>query len=612
MNPVDGRTLELEVKQMNDIITHRGPDGEGCFVDDRVALGHRRLAILDLTDAGHQPMHRKYGKNEYVIIFNGEIFNYLELKEELMNRGYSFSSHTDTEVILASYHEWGCECVEKFNGMWAFAIYDICQHVIFCSRDRFGIKPFYYCDVGDRFIFASEIKQILSASGLKAVANKKRLYDFLQYGWLDHTEETLFEGIYQLRGGHSLIYDLDSNTYEINCWYDLYRKVSTVEPMPQNEAIRTFCNLLEDSIRLRLRSDVKVGSCLSGGLDSSSIVCMANKLLHTVKKPEVQEVVSSCFHEKQYDEQEFIDEVTSKIGIISHKVFPDIKMVMNDFENVVWHQDEPFVSTSIFAQWAVFREARRRNILVMLDGQGADELLAGYHGFFSVYLIELLKSFKLRSFLRELWMIKRTHGYSYKTLFVKTVAKLIGGGAKDFFWNLYEKRYGIIKSNGMDPSLRRAYFSVRDFSLDQVVRINLPALLHYEDRNSMAHSVEARLPFLDHRLVEFVVAMPSEYKIQGGLTKVMLRECAKGILPEKVRARTDKMGFVTPEYLWILQNEEYFYNSIRDSVYLSNGFISEKMMDYFKGVVNGKIPFDFFIWRVVVFGKWIQKFNVHI
>jgi asparagine synthase (glutamine-hydrolysing) len=295
------------IKKYTDIIAHRGPDDDGFFLEGSLALGHRRLSIIDLSKDGHQPMSYL---EKYVIVYNGEVYNYLELREELIKLGYSFRSKTDTEVMLAAYDAWGEDCLNRFNGMWAFILYDRSKKTVFCARDRFGVKPMYYSQIGNLLCLGSEIKQFTVVPGWKAKANNKRLLDFLMLNVFDHTEETLFENVFQLKGGCKLVVDLQNNKWNVSRWYDLSKKISRTNGSERNAD--TFLKLMKDSVNLRLRSDVKVGSCLSGGLDSSTIVCLVNELLKEKNKSEIQETVSSCFAEKQFDESTFIDGARSR------------------------------------------------------------------------------------------------------------------------------------------------------------------------------------------------------------------------------------------------------------------------------------------------------------
>jgi asparagine synthase (glutamine-hydrolysing) len=597
---------------MNSLIEHRGPDGFGYYMGPNFALGHRRLAILDLSDAGKQPM--EYA-NKYVITYNGEVYNYVELKNELEKDGYTFHSHTDTEVILAAYDKWGQDCVSRFNGMWAFVLYDKQKNILFCSRDRFGVKPFYFAQIGDKFVCASEIKQFTCLDSWKPRLNRRTAFDFLEYGVFDHTQETLFEQVYQLRGGHSLVYELKRHTHSVTKWYDLERSAK-VRQIDMDTAVEMFRDLITDSIRLRLRSDVKVGSCLSGGLDSSTIVCIANELLRQQGAHDKQETVSSCFDERDFDERQYIDEVIKKTQATSHRVFPKFSDLPLILDKLTWHQDEPFGSTSFFAQWHVFRTAREKNIIVMLDGQGADEALAGYYPFFSPFLANLVSTFQLTKFLKEIWSLRKLHGNATKgaiTAALKLLLPKSFGSVKRavFGWKASDL-FDFAPEREEASVLMEKHVGIHDFSLVLLLYSSLPMLLHYEDRNSMAHSVESRVPFLDYRLLEFIVGLPEDQKIRNGKTKFILRESMKNILPEKISNRHDKLGFVTPEKIWLRNEKDWFCNELRETIDVSKGLVNKKILSYVDAVNSGMRPFDFTLWRTLSFGRWMKAFSVTI
>ena len=414
--------LENMINGMLETIVHRGPDGSGKkFFDDKVALGHRRLAIIDLSEKGLQPME---WNKRYWITFNGEIYNYKELREQLIKeKNFSFESETDTEVILAAFAAWGEKCVNYFNGMWSFAIFDRNNQKMFCSRDRYGVKPFYYSMVDDYFVFGSEIKEILKISKGLIKANQKNLEAFLVNGLLDTNNETMFEGIFQLEGGCNLWLDNKTLNYKIERWHHIEKIKSNSFGKKKNCEI--FRKKLFLAIRLRLRSDVPIGSCLSGGLDSSAIVCIANSILKEEKDNVEQYTITSCFTDEKYDEQKYADAVTEKTGTISYKIYPDIDKFFKEIDKIVWHMDEPFISMSMFAQWNIFREAKRKGLKVMLDGQGADEQLAGYTSFYNALFYDLLKKGKVKRLFREIKGFKRIRAESEKMSTVERVFSLI-------------------------------------------------------------------------------------------------------------------------------------------------------------------------------------------
>lgn len=609
------------IANMNELVKHRGPDGEGYYFGESFAFGHRRLAIIDLTEDGSQPMSYM---EKYFITYNGEIYNFTSLKEELIKEKYIFKSHTDTEVILAAYDKWGERCVHHFNGMWAFAIYDKEKNIIFCSRDHFGIKPFYYTNIGSYFLFGSEIKQFTAVEDWESKANKKRVMDFLAFGILDHTNETFFEGVYQLPSGNNLVYDLNSMEFKIEKYYDIKSSIKAKEKHPNNlteeELVIKFEELFVNSIDLRLKSDVKLGSCLSGGLDSSSIVCVVRNLLKDKFANSKQETVSACFSISKYDEQVYIDKVLEKTKNTAYKVFPEFDELFEDLDKICWHQDEPFASTSIFSQWCVFKKAKSEEIKVMLDGQGADEQLAGYHGFYGFYLSELIRRFCFVEFYKEINAIGETHGYTKKKLLFETTKLLIPDWLKKIVkvknhWKVHDwmKITDVYYKEYLHNLYKGKIKTLQDYSIDLIQYNSVPMLLHYEDRNSMAHSVESRVPFLDYRLVEFTLELPAKYKINKGSTKYILREAMKGILPEKIRNRNDKMGFVTPEEIWIRNNSELFKTELKKACENLKELIDgEVLLRWYDTVISGDEPINFTIWRVISLSRWMDTFHVKL
>lgn len=599
------------VKRMTDIIAHRGPNSEGFYIDRYIGLGHRRLAIVDLSESANQPM--KYvGKNgEYIIVYNGEIYNYIELREVLKEEGYLFNTHSDTEVILASYDKWGLKCVEKFNGIWAFAIYDKRRNILFLSRDRFGVKPLYYTKIGNKFLFASEIKQFTVVPGWKAKANEKRVYDYLAWGGVDHTEETLYEGVNQLRGGHNLVYYLDRKKFEIQRWYDLRIEKENIS---YEDAKENFRKLVFDAVRLQLRSDVKVGSCLSGGLDSSTIVSVMKQILGDNG---VVETVTACSEYEKFDERKYADEVTAKMGFISHKVFPRFEELFkelngekNEISRIIWHQDGPTISTSVLAQYSVFRKARQENIVVMLDGQGADEILAGYQRYKSVYISFLLRRGKIINYITELKSMgdfKTSMKFALESIGLLIASRFVQRVRRA----LLKGKFFKLPNGYSGPFIDFSNFT--SYSYDMVFKYSLPGLLHWEDRDSMAFSIESRVPFLDHRIVEFLFSLPEDYIISNGKTKRILRDAMRGVVPDKILDRKDKMGFVTPEEIWVRKNRDLMLQKIDESMRLSKGLIKPEFKVYAQEVLNNPSKkYDFMIWRVVNFGEWLKVFDVHI
>lgn len=573
--------LSKEIMQnMTDVIEHRGPDGEGYYYAQDFAFGHRRLSIIDLSEKGAQPMTAHHG----VITYNGEVYNYLEIREELILNGYQFESQTDTEVVLAAYDFWGEDCVTHFNGMWAFVIYDTQKNILFASRDRFGIKPFYWRMSDDYFAMVSEPKQLTFLPDWKAELNKKSAFYFLSLGYHIHTSETMFDGVFALMPGHNLVYDLSEKTFSIKAYYELAR-VKINNQLTFQKAKEEFRRLFEDAVRLRMISDVKIGSALSGGLDSSSIVCEMTNLSRKI------ETISACFSEVGYDERPWIDAVVDKTDIVSHKTFPNLDNFISELDRMTWLHDEPIVWPALYTQYQVFRAAKGQNISVMLDGQGADEVLAGYPKFYKPYFKNLLRKHPFRV-AGELISFFQLHSVDPKDAFRQAAA--------------FAKK-GKEKISWIDPAFaqasykRKAESTIRDVSLNLISEVGLPALLHYEDRNSMAFSVESRLPFLDYRLVEFLIQMPDKFKIKNAKRKYILRESLKDILPEKVYTRYDKMGYETPFGEWMAKNSDFVRKELDDAIINLKGIVTPAIHELIDPLV---------IWRIVAFNRWVKRFGV--
>lgn len=613
----------MVLSNMTTALEHRGPDDEGFFIGPKetknIGLGHRRLSILDLSYAGHQPMF--YDNNNLVIVFNGEIYNYLEIRQELIAKGYKFKSNSDTEVILASYKEWGTECQSRFNGMWSFAIFDKKKDLIFASRDHLGIKPFYYWLSRDQFAFASEIKAILTLPGFKPKANEKKVWEYLIGGLLDYSEETFFQGVRELRRGHFLI--LKNKKISIKKYWDI--DINNIVNY-ENEAdyAEKFKELMNDSVKLRLRSDVPIGSCLSGGLDSSLIVCIVNDFLKGEGKVDQlgkwQQTFSACYDDKIYkncDEREYISAVIKKTKAHSHYVFPNGKKLSKEIEKLTYHQDSPFGSTSIYAQYNVFRLASQKKIKVMLDGQGADEMLAGYRGYFNSYFAELFREMKFIKLFSEFYYFNKNHpgelGILLKTLFKGAIRGYLGSfiskivrdtlPENEVFSPDFRNRYKY-------PAIPKVTNDIFRNSLYNQLDYSLSSLLRYEDRDSMAFAIESRVPFLDYRLVEFIFSLPNDQKINYGTTKWVMRQASKGVLPEKIRTRQDKIGFATPEESWIKKDlKDEMKKVFASESFKNRGFYdSKKTLEKFEEYLSGKITNYQLFWRLYNLEVWYKIF----
>jgi asparagine synthase (glutamine-hydrolysing) len=536
----------------------------------------------------------------------------VELAEQLKKKGHQFRSKTDSEVILHAYEEWGRECVSRFNGMFAFCIYDRNQMQFFLARDRFGVKPLYYHLQNGRFTFASEIKAILEDPTIPRRPNEPLIYDYLVYNCYDHTQETFFQGINALLPGHSLVFDLREKRAEDYRWYDI--PLSQFNRGASEEEILTrFRNLLIDAIRLRLRSDVEVGSCLSGGLDSSSIVCSLNQFTpeHSLRF----RTFSVVFPNTEIDESDYIEKVVSLVNVFPHFVTPTCSDLLQDIHSLVYYQEEPFAGTNIYAQWKVMKLSKENSVKVLLDGQGGDELLAGYPFFFGYYFLQLFLGLNWKTLWRELIHYRKYHRNVNEglltPLFLLTPSRL-----KPYiirFYSQYILDKAFFKKYYGQTTVPDQMYSSMDLNqaLYYRMKYGLPQLLREEDRNSMAFSIESRLPFLDYRVVEFLFSIPERFKIRDGMTKYILRESMKGILPEEVRERTGKLGFPTPMDDWIREPEmsKYIQRIFSSDRFRGRGYHDTAELDrVFKAHIDQKANAGLAIWKILNLELWSRIF----
>lgn len=593
-----GRSEIDIVKRMNDVQSHRGPDDEGLFYHANIVLGHRRLSILDLSPAGHQPM--KY-MDKYVICYNGEVYNYLELKEELLGEGYTFQSNTDTEVIMASYDKWGPDCFKRFNGFWALALYELETGRTILSRDRFGVKPLHYTVVEDQLLFSSEIKAILSDNRVKRKANKNVILDYLITGIVDFCDETFFENILKLPAGSYMIIDKNIIDRKVIKFYDI-KFSDSLQGKATEEQIRKFKELFDSSIRLRLRSDVPVGSCLSGGLDSSSIVCHVNQELTKQQMGHIQETFSACYHGYKFDEKHYIDKVVEATSVKPNYVYPSFDGFHEEFDQLVYTQEEPFGSTSIYASYCVMKEARRRNVPVLLDGQGADELLCGYRKSRIYYIKKLIKNRKLIRAAKELMLsasqVKTSQSIKNELIKIKLIL---------FRNNDARSSRKYLTSQYKEVPLQYTYHNANNFLYNDMTKISLPSLLRYADRNSMAFSIEDRLPFLDFQFADYVAGLSLSVKLSGGYSKYIMREALT--MPEEIRRRKDKIGFATPENEWLIKYSDEFYQLFASKEFRAKDYINNQMIvDNWDRILKGAE--DIKIFRYICLEKWMRIFEV--
>jgi asparagine synthase (glutamine-hydrolysing) len=580
-------------------IAHRGPDGEGFFEHEVASLGHRRLAIIDPA-GGHQPVGTDDGLLQ--LSYNGEVYNYRELRDELISAGHAFHTNCDTEVVLHAYAEWGTDCFARFNGMWALAILDLRAATtggrprLVLARDHYGIKPLYWArSAAGRVVFASEAKAVLADPQLEVEPDRQWLYDYLLHGLHDHKPQSAFAGIRSLPAATWAVVD-DAGVHEETYWTP---KLSTDAANDPAEFRARF----EKSVERRLVADVPAGTCLSGGIDSSSIVGMASQLLIR----HVPDAASLGDHLKTFsivydgdpiDERAYMDAVLAEVDAEPFFAEPTSERFVEEVDRMVWHQDEPIVSTGPYAQWSVMRLAQPE-VTVLLNGQGGDELLAGYVPYQYVYLRELLRRRKLRTFASEAWatrdvlkpLIKRRLSDRRKALPIKPLLQ------PSFYEGLEPPRFG------------RSQTDMKARLVEDLQTFSLPSLLRYEDRNSMAFSMESRLPFLDQELVDWVLRLPPEAIVDQGWSRAILREGLRGVLIEKVRLRRWKVGFTTPETRWLRARRAAIQGLFRSPQFCARPYWeAAALAEAFERFCAGEVEPSQIFWRAINTEIWLRVY----
>ena len=590
---------ESSLKAMMYAMRHRGPDDEGIFLKDNFGIGFVRLSIIDLSMAGHQPMFS--ADNKYVILLNGEIYNYIELREELKIKGYNFRSGSDTEVLLNSYIAWGESCLHKLNGMFAFIILDTYSNDLFSARDRFGIKPFYYYNDQNQLLFASDIPPLLKILDNKLEPEDSIIFDYLVFNRTNHSEKTFFKNIQKLQHGHSLT--IKGGKLKINRWYSLVQNLVLYESIKFNE--KDFLEELKNSINLQLRSDVPVGTCLSGGLDSSSITSLVLS-----NKQNIDLHSFSAIYQKgqKGDESEFIAEFKDK-NLKIHYTFPTAESLFEDLDKFIFSLSEPVPSTSIYAEYKVM-ELAKEHCTVLLNGQGADELMAGYHYFYGYYFRDLINTNAWGVFLNELFQYTKTHKSLYG---LKTLGFSMNPRSLRHF-----KNHNFIKQGFYDRFYNKTNLLFDVFYKSKTLKEFL--LNHFEykfehnllwaDKTGMRFSLETRFPFLDHNLVEKTLSISTDNYIKNGYTKVIMRSALKGILPEKIRMRKDKIGFSTPESDWFKNKE--LQNILADVVesksFSERGYFDVKQCKRELISLQKYNKYNSEFWKWIHLELWFRKF----
>lgn len=599
------------------LIAHRGPDDCGFELSDvrgggKLVLGHTRLSIIDCTQGGHQPMHTQDGR--YSLVFNGEIYNYKEIRAELAGLGYQFSTNSDTEVLLLAWREWGAEALDRFIGMYAFAILDRQINTLTCVRDPFGIKPFFYKNDDRGFFFGSEIPVVLDLADEQPRLNWERAYAYLIYGHYDNHETTMFDGVRSLPPAHLICIDLNNRTVGEVVRYSRPRVTEDRTLTFKDAAEKLRCLILED-VRLHMRSDVPIGAALSGGLDSSIIACVMRHV-----EPDIPLHTFTYVEDSQHlSEERWADIVNNRVAAIPHKVRVTPHDIQSDLKTLVRAQGEPFGGASIYAQMCVFGEAQRQGIKVLLEGQGADELYGGYHGYPGPYLMGLLSSGNYLKALRFLnaWSAwpGRSRADALKGLLrqlmppgVATRVMALGGLSPAPQWlNARHMQQHGVKLAYQQPQLHpvqdRRYLATQ--LANSLTVYGLPHLLRHGDRNAMHFSIENRVPFLTSRAADFALSLPDVYVVsETGRTKCLLREAMRGIVPDEILDRRDKIGFETPQKTWL---DGIFDEEIRRNWSGNLG----KVLNIEK-IVNSRNINEKQKWRILNFTIWVNEFGVDI
>lgn len=605
VGPGADRTI---VGHMAAVQRHRGPDGEGIWSAPGVALGHRRLRIIDLSEAGRQPMSTADGR--YTIVYNGEVYNYQELRNELS--GFHLRSKTDTEVVLYAYARWGRRCLERFVGMYGFAIWDARERELFCARDRVGIKPFYYAWRGEDFVFASEIRAILAA-GVKREVNDRVLYEFLARDYYDHTDETFLAGVQKLPPGTSMVVR-DGKISDPQRYWRLDKEAGRVrvslQGQEREEALISACR---EAVACHLRSDVPVGVALSGGLDSATLLALLDR---THPDPTRIEAFSFTFADSRYSERPFVDALARQTGRKVHFVEVAPRDFSETAERLVRIQEEPFAGLPISAYSMCFERARQYGFIVMMDGSGMDESLAGYDRFRPALWADLFLAGDWRALDRELGACGITTSEQRKQALAQIQSTLEPSGDVGKGQDLsVSVRPDCLNRDFEEaawtpvPRFERCFpDSLRNSTYRELCYTKLPRALRFRDRLSMAVGTELRPPFLDHRLLAYEFALPSEDRIYLGASKVILRKAAARFLPDVVRLAS-KRSVQTPQREWF-RNElkEWVRERIDTPTFWNRGWIDKRkglkaMESYFQGEGDN----SFFLWQWVNLELWAQQ-----
>jgi asparagine synthase (glutamine-hydrolysing) len=648
------KNIKADAILLNKLIAHRGPDGEGYLLKQQdkiitafgkdtpaacihnqldysaeinieevtdscdMVLLHRRLSIIDLNASGHQPMCIDEGN--LWITFNGEIYNYIEIRKELKDKGCVFKSESDTEVVLFAYKVWGKKCVQKFNGMWAFVIYDKIKGILFGARDRFGVKPFYYYKDKDVFAFASEQKALVKMPFIQTGIRQEAVYDYFVKGEIEYETLSFFKHINELFPAHSFELHVNTGNFIIDRYYVLETNAKFEAFKEENfvEAKNKVNELLRNAIKLRLRADVSVGACLSGGIDSSAIVSLMDSINTESGVKEKIKLFTASFNDVSIDESPFAARVAEQTHSSFYRVFPQADELISDLENLIYCQDVPIWSTSTYAQYRVMQKAKETGVKVVLDGQGGDELFGGYHSYMYNYWAELLKQFKLTTLNREMnsflpWHLRYAF-FAKQHLRFSTIRKLPAFAQyqinRNYFGDLYYLNPVFLNENKSRLHAVPVPKNLNKMLVQEFTDTRLKAYLKCEDRCSMWHGVESRTPFADDiNLIEYAFKLPSSFKIKNGVNKHILRESMRGLVPDIILNRKDKMGFATPNSQWIKNIKEavrpYFDDGLKD--YFDMHKINRDFDQMFS---NNLGPDDTRTFKFIAFAVWKKVYGL--
>lgn len=619
----DGRPPDVAAAQrLIACLDHRGPDGRGSYADDRVALEHVRLSILDPSPAGAQPMSR-YGLH---LIHNGEVYNYQELARELSAQGYEFTTGTDTEVMLAAYHAWGPDAVRRFNGMWAFALWDPGRSQLLLSRDRMGVKPLYYRRAPGTIAFASEVTPLQAVGPIadddtwRPEPDVRAVRDFLTRALVDHSDHTFVDGIQSLPPAHNMIVTRDRVALQ-RYWGppslsdDASRGMNGTDQANDERLVDEFAELFTSSVRLRLRADVPLGTCLSGGLDSSAVVATTALLVNepvdgaaATNEQRPRFGFHARFPADGVDESEYAALVAKAAKLKMVYRTPTIDSLLGTVSLLLRAQGEPFAGSSVYAQWSIMQAVQEHGLKVLLDGQGGDEVVGGYARYFGYRIGSLLASRGWTGALPEL-RAQVASGVNPATAIQSAVRALLPAQADGPLRAAARGRYGVRVSGDLvaAPILvsqhREGGTALARRLWQDLASESLPALLRYEDRNSMAFGIEARVPYLDYRLIEFTAALPDRLRVNGGWAKVALRRAMRGRVPDSIIRRRDKMGFATPERSWLRQSLPEISGLLREGQVIERGWVRRDEIDRLLALEAR--PDAGQLWRLLTLEMWL-------